>query len=130
MQHPFLAAIGSGLFLTTPIVTINAQASPLTDTFPALQGIELTPIQYRKLTVLSNQTLAEVRAVLTPSQRVKFNRSLATGVGVKKSLLASNLSLSQKLQLRNLLAPKQQQLEAILTSEQQQQARNNVSAQR
>jgi periplasmic protein CpxP/Spy len=124
MQHPFLAAIGSGLFLTAPIAIGQAQASP------ALQGIELTPIQQRKLTVLSAQTLTEVRAVLSPAQRGKFNRSLATGAGLKKSLLDSNLSLSQKLQLRSLLAPKQQQLETILTPEQQQQARNNVSTQR
>jgi Spy/CpxP family protein refolding chaperone len=130
MQHPFLAAIFSGLFLTASIAIGQAQASPLAETFPALQGIELTPIQQRKLTVLSAQTLTEVRAVLSPAQRVKFNRSLATGIGLKKSLMDSNLSLSQKLRLRNLLAPKQQQLEAILTPEQQQQARNNVSAQR
>jgi periplasmic protein CpxP/Spy len=130
MKNRLLAAIVTGLLLTTPIVTHAEQVSTnLTNTFPALKGIELTTDQQEQLTALSSQTLTEIRAVLNARQQVKFNRALAQGWGLKKSLLNSGLTLSQKLQLRNILAPKQQQLEAILTPEQQQQIRNNASAQ-
>lgn len=120
MKHRLLATIITGLLMTT--IPISAKASPLTATFPALQGIELTSAQEQQLTNLSNQTLAEVRSVLGTQQRVKFDRSLAQGMGMKKSLMVTSLSLSQKLKLRNILVPKQQQLEAILTPAQQQQA--------
>jgi Spy/CpxP family protein refolding chaperone len=132
MKHRLLTAITTGLLMTTSIsiIPMIANASPLANTFPALQGIELTSTQEQQLTELSNQTLTEVRSVLSPQQRVKFDRSLAKGVGLKKSLMATGLTLSQQLKLRNILAPKQQQLEAILTPAQQQQARNNVNAQR
>jgi hypothetical protein len=70
--------------------------------------------------------LAEVRTILNAQQRVKFDRLLTQGIGLKKSLMATGLSPSQKLKLRNSLAPRQQQLEAILTPAQQQQIRNNA----
>jgi LTXXQ motif family protein len=132
MKYRLLTAITTGLLMTTSIAfsPMITNASPLANTFPALQGIELTSEQERQLTELSNQTLIEVRSVLSPQQRVKFDRSLAKGVGLKKSLMVTGLSLSQKLKMRNILAPKQQQLEAILTPAQQQQARNNANAQR
>jgi hypothetical protein len=132
MKYRLLSAITTGLLMTASIATIPmaVNASPLANTFPALQGIELTSAQEQQLTELSNQTLAEVRRVLSAQQRVKFDRSLAKGVGLKKSLMATGLSLSQKLKMRNILAPKQQQVEAILTPAQQQQARSNANAQR
>jgi periplasmic protein CpxP/Spy len=125
-----LLALMTGLFLTMPLMSIQAKAAELTATFPALKDVELTPSQQQKLSALSSKTLAEIRAILTAEQRVKFNQSLATGVGLKKSLLGTNLSLLQQFQLRNTLAPKQQQVEAILTPEQKQQIQQNLSAQR
>lgn len=132
MRYRLLALITTGLCLTTYLASLPAQAesNDLAATFPALQGIELTPSQQQKLTTLSNNTLAEVRSVLTPVQKAKFDRSLASGVGLKKSLLSVNLSMSQKVKLRNMIAPRQQQLEAILTPAQRQQAKANINAQR
>jgi periplasmic protein CpxP/Spy len=126
-----LLAIGAGLLLTISLTSIptHADANDLAATFPALQNVELTPSQQQKLSALSSKTLAEIRAILTAQQKVQFNRSLATGVGVKKSLLGTDLSLSQKFQLRNTLAPKHQQIEAILTPAQKQQVQQNLSAQ-
>jgi Spy/CpxP family protein refolding chaperone len=125
-----LLVLMTGLFLTMPLMPVQAEAAELTATFPALQDVELTPSQQQKLSALSSKTLAEIRAILTAEQRVKFNQSLATGVGLKKSLLGTNLSLAQQFRLRNTLAPKQQQVEAILTSAQKQQVQQNLSAQR
>jgi periplasmic protein CpxP/Spy len=125
-----LVAMTAGLLLTMPFNPFSAQASELIATFPALQDVELTPSQRQQLSVLSNKTLAEVRAILNTEQKAKFNHSLATGAGIKKSLLGTNLSLPQKFQLRNTLAPKQQQVEAILTPAQKQQVQQNLSAQR
>jgi periplasmic protein CpxP/Spy len=132
MKYRLLALITTGLCLTTSLASLPAQAesNDLAATFPALQGIELTPSQQQKLTTLSNNTLAEVRSVLTPAQKEKFDSSLAGGVGLKKSLLSVNLSMSQKLKLRNMTASRQQQLEAILTPAQRQQAKANINAQR
>jgi hypothetical protein len=124
MKYQLLTAIATGLMMTTMPISVNA--NPLAATFPVLQGIELNSEQKQQLTDLSNQTLAEVRTILNAQQRVKFDRLLAQGIGLKKSLMATGLSPSQKLKLRNSLAPKQQQLEAILTSAQQQQIRNNA----
>jgi periplasmic protein CpxP/Spy len=128
MKHRLLATM-AGLLLTIPLTSIPTHAGELTDTFPALQDVELTTSQQQKLSALSNKTLAEIRAILNTEQKVKFNRSLAAGVGVKKSLLGTNLSLPQKFQLRNTLAPKQQQVEAILTPVQKQQVQQNLSTQ-
>jgi Spy/CpxP family protein refolding chaperone len=132
MKYRLLALITTGLCMTGALASLPAQAesNDLSATFPALQGIELTPSQQQKLTTLSNKTLAEVRSVLSPEQRAQFDSSLASGVGLKKSLLSVNLSMSQKLKLRNLIAPRQQQLEAILTPVQRQQAKANLNAQR
>lgn len=125
-----LLAMMAGLALSISLTSIPTQANELTATFPVLQNVELTPSQQQQLSALSSKTLAEIRAILTAKQNVKFNRSLATGIGVRKSLLGIDLSLPQKFQLRNTLAPKQQQVEAILTPDQQQQVRINLSAQR
>jgi Spy/CpxP family protein refolding chaperone len=123
MKHRLLIVITAGFLMTT--IPVAANASPLAATFPVLQGIELTSEQEQQLTSLGNQTLAEVRNVLSAKQRAKFDRSIAKGVGLKKSLMGINLSPSQKLELRNILVPKQQQLEAILTPAQRQQAQSN-----
>lgn len=125
-----LLAMMTGLVLSISLTSMPTHANKLTATFPALQNVELTPSQQQQLSALSSKTLAEIRAILSAQQKVKFNHSLATGVGVKKSLLGIDLSLSQKFQLRNTLAPKQQQIEAILTHTQQQQVQQNLSAQR
>jgi hypothetical protein len=139
MRYPLLAAIMSGLFLTMPHIVLPSQAGsnssttdkiPLTKIFPALEGVSLTSSQQQRLRKLGNESIDEVVAVLTPAQRVKFNDLLAKGYGMRKSLFASDLSISQKLKLRGMLVPRQQQVEAILTPVQQQQARNNIDAQR
>jgi Spy/CpxP family protein refolding chaperone len=132
MKYRLLALITTGLCLTSSLALLPAQAetNDLTATFPVLQGIELTASQQQQLTTLSNKTLAEVRSVLNPGQKARFDRSLASGIGLKKSLLSVNLSISQKLKLRNMLAPKQQQVETILTPAQRQQVKDNLNAQR
>jgi Spy/CpxP family protein refolding chaperone len=138
MKYRLLAAIASGLFLAIPNIVLPAQAGSnpsatdkisLNKVFPALEGVSLTFSQQQQLRKLGNETINEVVEVLTPAQRVKFNDLLAKGHGMRKSLFASDLSISQKLKLRSMLAPKQQQIEAILTPAQQQQARNNINAQ-
>jgi hypothetical protein len=130
MKSRFLITIGGSLFLIMPVTAVNVQANPsnsqMVSIFPTLEEIKLTPAQQQKLSILSRQALAEVRNALTPDQRVKFNRSLATGIGLKKSLMAADLSLPQQLQFRNMLPPKQQQVNAVLTPSQQQQVRSKT----
>jgi hypothetical protein len=63
-------AIAIGCVVTSFIVMIPAQAQPaqLTQLFPALVGIKLQPIQKAKLEQLSQQTLPEIRQLLSPAQ--------------------------------------------------------------
>jgi hypothetical protein len=128
MLKGWLATFMGGLFLITPVVTpfVQAEPSALTQIFPALGGIQLTPEQQTQLETLGDQTLPKVEKNLSPEQQLQFDQSLAQNTGVRVALLSLNLSLPQKLKIRGVLEETRSQIAQILTPEQQQQLSQNV----
>jgi hypothetical protein len=116
----------SGLAVTVPMV-IYAQSS-LTQMFPILQGISLTPQQTTQIEALRDQMLPQLFQLLTPVQKTQLQAELATGKGLRASVLSLNLSMPQRLKMMPLLQGMQSQVTQILTPAQQQQARQNLRA--
>lgn len=127
MSNPF-TAIAIGCVATSLIVVAPAQAQParLTQLFPALVGIELQPTQQAKLAQLSQQTLPEIKQLLSPVQVPQFDAVLKQGQSVRVALFSLNLSTAQKFKLTRKLNSIRSQLEQILTPEQQQQVAQNA----
>jgi Spy/CpxP family protein refolding chaperone len=111
-----------------PMVTTIAQAKPasLTQLFPALVGIQLTPEQQAQLAALNNQTLAQIQSMLSPKQQSQFNTALSQGKGMRNALSSVDLSISQRRKFRNQMQNMRSQLTQILTPEQQQQLSNKA----
>jgi hypothetical protein len=116
----------SGLAVTVPMVSY-AQSS-LTQMFPILQGISLTSQQTTQIEALRDQMLPQLFQVLTPVQKTQLQAELATGKGLRASVLLLNLSMPQRLKMMPLLQGMQSQVTQILTPAQQQQARQNLRA--
>jgi hypothetical protein len=104
----------------------RAETTSLTQLFPVLTGVQLTPQQQSELRNLSDQTLPKVRKLLTPEQQAQFNKFLAEGKGVRGAVLSLNLSIRQKRQISNLLQPLKSKVSTILTPAQQQQVQRNM----
>lgn len=123
-----LIGIASGLIVSVPAFSSIAQAdsNSLTQLFPALVGVQLTPAQQSQLERLSQQTLPQVQTLLAPEQQAQFNGALSQGNGVRVAALSLNLSVTQRLQILNVLQTARSQLATILTPEQQQQIQQNV----
>jgi hypothetical protein len=114
----------SGLTVTIPMVSY-AQSS-LTQLFPVLQGISLTPQQTTQIEALRDQMLPQLFQLLTPTQKTQLQAELATGKGLRASVLSLNPSMPQRLKMMPLLQGMQSQVNQILTPAQQQQARQNL----
>jgi LTXXQ motif family protein len=127
MSNPF-TAIAIGCVVTSLILVTPAQAQPaqLTQLFPALVGIELQPTQKAKLEQLSQQTLPEVKQLLSPAQIPQFDAVIKQGQSVRVALFSLNLSTAQKFKLNRKLNSVRSQLGQILTPEQQQQIAQNA----
>lgn len=129
------AFIGCGALIgihTTVVPIAHAEdavhQTSLTQLFPALDGVNLTADQQTTLQALSDQTLPEIQAVLTPDQQKQFKQAIAEGMGVGVSLSSLELTSEQQGQLKALLEPVRSQLEETLTPEQQRQLRRNALA--
>jgi len=99
----------------------------LTQMFPALVGVELSPAQAKALQELTLKTLPQIQSLLTREQRVQFDSSLAQGKGVRVAALSLNLSMSQRQTMIGILQSTKSHLAAILSPEQQQQIQQNAS---
>lgn len=131
MNRRWIAVMLGVPILVTPMVKIpvaQAEPLPLTQLFPALEGIQLTPDQQNQLETLTDQTLPQIQNVLTPEQQTQFVSALAAGKGMRVALLSLNLSVAQQLELRNLLQSMRAQVSQTLTPEQQQQLRANAQS--
>jgi hypothetical protein len=106
----------------------RAETTSLTQLFPALTGVQLTPKQQSELQSLSEQTLPKIRKLLTPEQQAQFNKFLAEGKGVRSAVLSLNLSNRQRMQIYSLLQPLKSKVSTILTPAQQQQVQRNLEA--
>ncbi len=128
MHKGWMALMFSIPIVVAPIVTTIAQAKPasLTQLFPELAGIQLTPEQQSQLAALSEKTMAQINSVLTPQQQSQFKASLNQGNGMQNALSSVGLSIPQKRQLRNQLQNTRSQLTQILTPEQQKQLSNKA----
>jgi hypothetical protein len=118
----------SALVLSTLAIPAAANATSLTQVFPALRGIALTSVQQTQLEQLSAQALPQVQQLLTPDQQTQFNAALAQGQGARAAALGLNLSGPQGLRLASLLQPLRSRLAEILTPAQQEQVQRNVQA--
>jgi Spy/CpxP family protein refolding chaperone len=128
MKTRWMAWMASGLIASVPLFSSVAQAdsNSLTQLFPALVGVQLTPEQQDQLESLSQQTLPQVQTLLTPEQQAQFNDTLAQGNGVRVAALSLNLSVMQRLQIFNILQTARSQLATILSPEQQRQIQRNI----
>lgn len=74
MKTQWMAWMISGLMLSIPMVPSLAQAdtNSLTQLFPALVGVTLTPAQQIQLENLSYQTLPQVQQLLTSEQQAQY----------------------------------------------------------
>jgi hypothetical protein len=117
------------LAMAVPISPAIAQVdnTALTQMFPALVGVELSPAQTKELQELSRRTLPQIQSLLTPEQRVQFDSALAQGKGVRVAALSLNLSMSQRQKMIGILQSTKSHLAAILSPEQQQQIQQNAS---
>jgi Spy/CpxP family protein refolding chaperone len=130
MGTQWMAWMASGLMLTVPFVSFVAQAetNSLTQLFPALVGVPLTPTQQTQLERLSDQILPQVQQLLSPAQQSQFKAALAQGKGVRAAALSLNLSITQRMQILKTVQPLRSQINTILTPEQQQQVQQNIQA--
>jgi Spy/CpxP family protein refolding chaperone len=130
MKTQWLPWMASALILVVPAVpsVAKAETNSLTHMFPALVGVELTPLQQTQLQNLSKQTLPRVRRQLNPEQKAQFNSALSQGKGVRVALMSLKLSIGQQLQIRKILQPLQSEISSILTPEQQRQVQQNMQA--
>lgn len=118
--------IASGLIVSVSALPSVAQTqSNLTQLFPALVGVQLTPKQ-QQLWSLSQQTLPQLRSVLTPEQQIQFNTALTQGKSVRVAALSLNLSATQRFQILNILKTTRSQLATILTPSQLQTVQQNI----
>lgn len=131
MLKQWLPVIATSVILAAPAIaqTDTQTNTPLSQTFPALQGISLTATQTTQLQTLRDQMLPQLVSLLTPSQQAQFQTGLQAGKGVRASALATNLSMPQRLQVMQLLQGMQGQLSQILTPEQLQQVKQNLRSQ-
>jgi hypothetical protein len=127
MNNLFTAqSIGS---LVVPVVLatpVQAQSIALTQLFPALTGIELSPPQQAKLAQLSRQALDRIKLQLSPAHSQQFDAALAQGKSVRDTLSTLNLAMSQQLKLNRELQSMRSQFSQTLTPKQQQQLAQNV----
>jgi hypothetical protein len=124
----------SGLLVTVPVLTSMAQTArtqtnSLTQLFPALVGVQLSSEQLTQLQSLSQQTLPQLRAVLTSDQQLLFNNALSQGTSVRAAVESLNLSATQRFQIMSILRTKRSQLATILTPSQWQQIQQNAKKQ-
>ncbi len=118
--------IGSVLTALLANTPVTAQPSPLTQLFPALVGVELKSTQQTYLTQLTQQTLPQIRLLLTPTQVQQFDAALKQGQSVRAAIFALDLSMSQRFKLTSQLQAVRSKLTSILTPKQQQQLTQNA----
>jgi uncharacterized membrane protein len=126
MKSKLVSILTGAMVLTATTTVVQAQTTPLTQMFPALSGVSLTQEQQTQLEQLSQQTLPEVKNVLTDEQQSKFQAALAEGKGVRVALLSVNPSVQQTNQIRDILQAKKTQIAKTLTSQQQRQVMRNL----
>ncbi|NJL43085.1 MAG: hypothetical protein HC935_06575 [Pseudanabaena sp. SU_2_4] len=81
MKNRWIALMVSSLMLTSPTLTpaARAETNSLIQLFPALVGIQLIPAQQTQLMQLSQQTLPQVKQLLSSAQLMQFNAALIKG---------------------------------------------------
>lgn len=127
MNNLFTAlSIGSLIVPVVLATPVQAQSIALTQLFPALTGIELSPPQQAKLAQLSRQALARIKLQLSPAHSQQFDAALAQGKSVRDTLSTLNLAMSQQLKLNRELQSMRSQFSQTLTPKQQQQLAQNV----
>lgn len=97
-----------------------------TQVFPALVGVELSSEQEVQLLEVTEKTLMEVNAALTPDQQTQFWAGLKTGKGLRATLLTMQIPTSQRLQLLPIVQSANSEMGAIFTPEQQAQVKANA----
>jgi hypothetical protein len=122
-------AIG-GSMTVLPALTAPVEARPiaLTQMFPALHGVRLTPAQELQLERLTVQTLPQIKSGLLPAQLTQFEAALQAGKPVRVALADLDLSVAQQLKLTREFSVVRIKLSQILTAKQQQQVIQNASA--
>jgi hypothetical protein len=105
-----------------------ARPLPLTQLFPALNGVRLTPAQETELQQLTDRTLPQLKSELTPAQLMQFEAGLKAGKPVRFALADLDLSAAQKLKLSSEFMTVRSKLSQILTAKQQQQVIRNANA--
>lgn len=135
MKSRLFAGVAGVLVIISsfPAFVANAQAQPqqsLTQMFPALAGIQLTPEQVTQLEQLRGQTRTQVMNILTPEQQIQLQATMAQAKELRSAVSAMNLSQQQRSQLQGIFQSVRSQLNAILTPEQQRQLMQNIPARR
>jgi hypothetical protein len=122
-------AIG-GAMAVLPALTDPVAAIPmaLTQMFPALHGVRLTPAQETQLERLTVQTLPQIKSGLSPAQLIQFESAFQAGKPVRVALADLDLSVAQQLKLTREFSAVRVKLSQILTTKQQQQVIQNASA--
>ncbi len=130
MKTRWLALMASGLIASVALIPSVAQAdqNSLTQLFPALAGVQLTPPQQTKIETLSNHALPQMKNLLTPEQQTQFKAALSSGKDVRGAVKSLDLSFKQRRQISNILQRTRSQINAIPTPEQLQQVQQNVQA--
>jgi hypothetical protein len=128
MNLKLVSMLAGAMVLVAPatITAAQAQTTQLTQLFPALSGVTLTPQQQRQLEAITQKTLPEIQNVLTPEQQEKFQLALNEGKSVRVALSSLNLSSSQKKQLQSIFQATKSQIVKTLTLQQQWQIRRNA----
>ncbi|MEA5593174.1 hypothetical protein [Rivularia sp. UHCC 0363] len=125
MKSRLVSILTGAMVLIATTTVVQAQTTSLTQMFPALSGVSLTPEQQTQLQQLSQLTLPEVENVLTDEQKSKFQAELQEGKGVRIALLSVNLSSQQQQQIRGILQTQKVQISKTLTPQQKRQVMQN-----
>jgi len=124
-QLRWVAWITGVTIALTPLTIQPAHAQTAEQTFPLLNGIELTQPQKTQLAQVRTQTWQQIQAIVRPDQMDALRAAIGQGQKFRDALIAINLTPDQKSQLRQVLQSARTQASSILTPDQQQQLRQN-----
>ena len=127
-----ISVILSSALMVTPIAAApiaQAQPAEITQTFPALAGVNLSESQIAELAQIRFQARSQVDAIVSSEQQQSFFNTLQSGEGLRAAISAANLSEAQRTQVRSIVRESRQEASQVLTPTQKQQLLQNIRAQ-
>lgn len=136
---PIVAGALSVSLAVAPIAAVHAQTSnqpqttetseDITETFPVLEGVNLTEEQKVQLEEVGQETRAQMEDILSDEQRSQFRETFEQGGTFREAMESANITSDQKSQIRAAIQSSRSKIQKIITPEQRRQLIRNIRAQ-